>query len=80
MFYYDSIEPKKLKSYLSISGTLFEEIYVNSGDMSFLGAALIWSLMWKYGGLFVHQDTLLLLSLKSYYNFVVLNSAGELLK
>jgi hypothetical protein len=24
-------------------GTLFEEIYINSGDMSFLGAALIWS-------------------------------------
>ncbi len=38
------------------------------------------SLMWKYGGLFVQNDTLLLLSLKSYYNFVVLNSAGKLQK
>lgn len=63
-------------THYTFPGTLFEEVYVNSEDMSFLGAALIWSLMWKYGGLFVHQDTLLLLSLKSYYNFVVLNAAG----
>ena len=62
---------------MTFPGTLFEEVYVNSEDMSFLGAALIWSLVWKYGGLFVHQDTLLLLSLKSYYNFVVLNAAGS---
>jgi hypothetical protein len=37
---------------------LFEEIYVNKEDMGFLGAALLWSLLWKNGGLFVHEDTL----------------------
>ena len=67
----------KTYNYGTFSGTLFEEVYVNSEDMSFLGAALVWSLMWKYGGLLVHQDTLLLTNLKSYYNFVVMNSSGK---
>jgi hypothetical protein len=59
------------------SGTLFEETYVNSADLSFLGPAFVWSLLWKHGGLVLSPDTLLVSSLSSYYNFIVLNSASN---
>ena len=58
---------------LFISGTVFEETYINSADLSYLSHALIWSLIWKYGGLLLNSDTLLFPSFRSYYNFVALN-------
>ena len=59
------------------SGTLFEETYVNSADLSFMGPAMIWSLVWKYGGLVLSPDTILASGLASYYNFIVLNSTSN---
>ena len=57
----------------AFAGTLFEETYVNSADLSFMAPAMIWALVWKHAGLFLSPDTLLLSNLKSYYNFVLLN-------
>ena len=59
------------------SGTLFEETYVNSADLSFMGPAMIWALLWKNGGLVLSPDTILVSGLHSYYNFVVLNSTSN---
>ena len=56
-----------------ISGTIFEETYINSADLSYLSPALIWSLLWKYGGLHLNPGTILFPSFRSYYNFVALN-------
>ena len=55
------------------AGTLFEETYINSADLSFMAPAMIWPLIWKHAGLLLSPDTLLLTNLKSYYNFVLLN-------
>ena len=55
------------------AGTLFEETYINSADLSFMAPAMIWALIWKHSGLLLSPDTLLLTNLKSYYNFVLLN-------
>ena len=46
----------------------------------YLSPALIWSLLWKYGGLLLHPDTLLFPPFKSYYNFVALNNAQDSVK
>ena len=59
------------------SGTLFEETYINSADLSFMGPAMIWALVWKYGGLVLSPDTILASDLASYYNFIVLNSTSN---
>ena len=59
------------------SGTLFEETYINSADLSFMGPAMIWALVWKYGGLILSPDTILASDLASYYNFIVLNSTSN---
>lgn len=57
----------------AFAGTLFEETYINSADLSFMAPAMIWALIWKHAGLLLSPDTLLLSNLKSYYNFVLLN-------
>lgn len=59
------------------AGTLFEETYINSADLSFMAPAMIWALIWKHAGLLLATDTLLLSNLKSYYNFVLLNSTSN---
>ena len=59
------------------AGTLFEETYVNSADLSFMAPAMIWALIWKNAGLLLSPDTLLLSNLKSYYNFVLVNSTSN---
>ena len=56
-----------------ILGTLFEETYINSADLSYLSPALDWSLLWKYGGLLLKPGTVLFPSFRSYYNFVALS-------
>ena len=58
-------------------GTLFEETYVNSADLSFMGPAMIWALLWKHGGLLLSPNTILVSGLKSYYNFIVLNATFD---
>ena len=55
------------------AGTLFEEVYINSADLSDLRPAVIWSLLWKYAGLLLSPDTLLFPSFKTYFNFLTLN-------
>ena len=61
----------------AFSGTLFEETYVNSADLSFMGPAMIWAFLWKHGGLLLSPDTILVSNLQTYYNFVVLNSTAN---
>ena len=59
-------------TFFFISGTVFEETYINSADLSYLSHAVVWSLIWKYGGLLLNPDTMLFPSFRAYYNFVAL--------
>ncbi len=59
------------------AGTVFEETYVNSADLSYMAPAMIWALLWKHGGLHLVPDTILVSGLQSYYNFVLLNSTSN---
>lgn len=65
-------------SYASVfGGTLFESTYINSEELTFLGPALVWALLWKYGGLLLKSNTLLLSPLQSYYNLIALKPSGK---
>lgn len=75
---YGHLVVKHIPNYGSaFAGTLFEETYINSADLSFMGPAMMWALIWKHGGLFLSPGTFLLSTLKTYYNFVVLNSQSN---
>ena len=67
-------------SYASVfGGTLFESTYMTAAadDFNFLQPAVVWTLLWKHSGLRLGAGTILLRSLKSYYNLVILGPSGD---
>ena len=55
------------------AGTLLEEVYINSADLSDLRPAVIWALLWKHGGLLLGPDSLMLQPFHQSGSFVALN-------
>ena len=58
-------------SYVSVfAGTMFEDAYVNSDNFGYLKPAVLWALLWKYGGLVISPRIILVQSMEAYFDFL----------